>query len=103
VFEHKTPTGRECYSYRNKLASLGVLQHEMIRHRNKALLVAIPALVLALGTALGFVLKNPARQVVGRMPEVVCIADRSFCIVGEIVVRAARPLGAVVRLSGINK
>jgi hypothetical protein len=73
------------------------------RSHKKAMLFAIPALVLALGTALGFVLKNPARQVVGRMPEVVCIADRSFCIVDEIVGRAARPLGAVACLSGINK
>jgi|WetSurMetagenome_2_1015567.scaffolds.fasta_scaffold143504_3 hypothetical protein len=72
----------------------------------KALLVAIPTLGLALGAALGFALKSTARQVVGRMPEIVCIADRSFFVVDEIVVRAPRPahlVDAVVQLSGINK
>jgi hypothetical protein len=108
VFEHKTPTGRECYSYRNKLASLGVLQHEMTRHRNRALLVAAPALVLLLGMAavLGVTLKTAARRAVGLIPEIVCTADRSLMIVNEIVVRAPRPahlIGVVAHLSGINK
>jgi len=78
----------------------------MTRHRNKALLVAIPALVLGLGTALGFALKSTARRAVGLMPEIICTADRSLMIVNEIVVRAPRPdrmAGAVARLSGINK
>jgi hypothetical protein len=107
VFDHKTPTGKECYTRRNKQASLGVLQHEMIRHRNKAL-VATPALVLLLGMAavLGVTLKTAARRAVGLMPEIVCTADRSLMIVNETVVRAPRPahlIGAVARLSGINK
>ena len=79
----------------------------MIRHRNKALLVAIPALVLALGTVagLGVALRSTARRAVALMPEIVCTADRSFNIVDEIVVRASRPMsaGVVARLSGINK
>jgi hypothetical protein len=80
----------------------------MIRHRNKTLLVATPALVLLLGMAavLGVALKTAARRAVGLMPEIVCTADRSLMIVNEIVVRAPRPdrmVGVVARLSGINK
>jgi len=80
----------------------------MTRHRNKALLAATPALVLLLGMAaiLGVTLKTAARHAVGLMPEIVCTADRSLMIVDEIVARAPRPgriIGAVARLSGINK
>jgi hypothetical protein len=80
----------------------------MIRHRNKALLVATPALVLLLGmvAVLGLTIKTAARRAVGLMPEIICTADRSLMTVDEIVVRAPRPgrlVGAVARLSGINK
>jgi hypothetical protein len=80
----------------------------MTRHHNRALLVALPALMLLLGTAavLGVTVKIAARRAVGLMPEIICAADRSFNIVDEIVVRAPRPvriIGAVARLSGINK
>ena len=80
----------------------------MTQHRNKALLVATPALVLLLGmvAVLGLTIKAAARRAVGLMPEIVCTADRSLTIVNEIVVRAPRPdriVGAVARLSGINK
>jgi hypothetical protein len=80
----------------------------MIRHRNKTLLVATPALMLLLGMAavLGLTIKTAARRAVGLMPEIICTADRSLMIVDEIVVRAPRPsrlVGAVARLSGINK
>jgi hypothetical protein len=80
----------------------------MTRNHNKALLVAIPALVLLLGmaAAIGVTLKTAARHAVGLMPEIVCTADRSLMIVDEIVVRASRSgriIGAVAHLSGINK
>ncbi len=80
----------------------------MVQIRNnhrRALLVTLPALVMVLGVALGFALKNTARRAAGLMPEIVCTADRSFNVVGEVVVRASRPLSvaAVARLSGINK
>ncbi|MBM3330408.1 hypothetical protein FJY68_00995 [candidate division WOR-3 bacterium] len=77
-----------------------------VRNSHKtALLVALPALVLVLGIALGFALKSTARRAVGLMPEIVCTADRSFNVVSEIVVRASRPLsvGAVARLTEISK
>ena len=56
-----------------------------------------------------FAILNTTRTVrgqrtVGLMPEVVCTADRSNCVTGEIIVRASRPgnVDAVARLSGIN-
>ncbi len=75
-----------------------------IKFRKTALLVSLPALVLMLGIALGFTLKSTARRAIGLMPEVVCTADRTFNVVTEIVVRAARPMsaGMVARLPGIN-
>ena len=78
----------------------------MTRHHNKALLVALPALLLGMTAVIGVTLKTAARRTVGLMPEIVCTADRSLMIVDEIVVRAPRPgrtIGAVARLSGINK
>jgi hypothetical protein len=77
----------------------------MIRHRNKALLVATPALVLLLGMAavLGVTLKTAARHAIGLMPEVVCTADRSNCVTGEILVRAPNRITvAAAPVSGIN-
>ena len=80
----------------------------MQQHSNNgktALLVGVPALVLMLGVALGFILKGASRRAVGMMPEVVCAAGRSLNIADETAVRAARPLsaGVVAQLSGINK
>jgi hypothetical protein len=59
-----------------------------------------------MAAVVGVTLKTAARRAVGLMPEIVCTADRSLMIVSEIVVRAPRPdriVGAVARLSGINK
>jgi len=71
-----------------------------------ALLFAVSALVL-LGavTALGTIRNGRDLRAAGMMPEVVCIADRSNCVTGEIVVRAPRPdrfANAAPRLSAIN-
>jgi len=71
-----------------------------------ALLFAVSALVfLGAVTTLGIIRNGRGLRAAGLMPEVVCTADRSNCVTGEIVVRASNPNRVAVvaaRMSGIN-
>ena len=72
-----------------------------------ALLLAVSAFVLLSAIAtFGLVRNSRGLRAAGLMPEVVCTADRSNRITGEIIVRAPRPdrlAGAVAHVAGINK
>jgi hypothetical protein len=87
----------------------GEMQQAKPRERRAGLgILSFVAVLVLLGTAavLGAAKARRDRRSVGLMPEIVCTADRSRMAIEEIVVSAPRPdrsVGAVARLSGINK
>ena len=81
------------------------MQQTKLRNRLVGLSLLSVMTLVGIFAVLSTTRTDRGRRTVGLMPEVVCTADRSDCVTGEIVVRAQNPnriAFAAARVSEIN-